>query len=92
MLDEMPLNGIVLHPGASGIAITEETVRFTTSDGEASEVKADTVIIAQGAEPNTGLHDELVAAGIDSHMVGDCQGVGYIIGAVRNAADVAAAI
>jgi hypothetical protein len=25
-------------------------------------------------------------------MVGDCQGVGYIIGAVRNAADVAALI
>jgi NADPH-dependent 2,4-dienoyl-CoA reductase/sulfur reductase-like enzyme len=92
MLDEMPLNGISLHPGASGIAITESAVRFTTSEGEASEAKADTVIIAQGAQPNTGLHDELIAGGIDSHMVGDCQGVGYIIGAVRNAADVAAAI
>jgi len=55
-------------------------------------VPADNVIIAQGAEANTGLYDELVAAGIEAHMVGDCQGVGYIIGAVRNAADVAARI
>jgi hypothetical protein len=29
---------------------------------------------------------------MEAHMVGDCQGVGYIIGAVRNAADVAAKI
>jgi NADPH-dependent 2,4-dienoyl-CoA reductase/sulfur reductase-like enzyme len=92
MLDEMPLKGIALHPGASDIAIGEKAVTFTANDGTANEVKADTVIIAKGAEANTGLHDELVAAGIDSRMVGDCQGVGYIIGAVRNAADIAAAI
>ena len=49
-------------------------------------------VIAKGAEPNTGLYDELAAAGFEAHMVGDCQGVGHIIGAVRNAADVAAKI
>jgi 2,4-dienoyl-CoA reductase-like NADH-dependent reductase (Old Yellow Enzyme family)/thioredoxin reductase len=92
MLDEMPLAGIMLHPGASYISIGEKTVRFTTRDGEACEAPADTVIIAKGAEPNTALYDELAATGITAHMVGDCQGVGYIIGAVRNAADVAARI
>jgi NADPH-dependent 2,4-dienoyl-CoA reductase/sulfur reductase-like enzyme len=92
MLDEMPLAGIALHQGAGDIAIGEKAVRFITRDGEVCEAPADTVIIAKGAEPNTALYDELAATGIAAHLVGDCQGVGYIIGAVRNAADVAARI
>ncbi|CAN7625307.1 FAD-dependent oxidoreductase [Phenylobacterium sp. LjRoot219] len=92
MLDELPMAGVVLHSGASAIRIGETAVSFTSADGVACEAPADTVIIAKGAEANTGLYDELVAAGLDAHMVGDCADVGYIIGAVRTAADVAAKI
>jgi NADPH-dependent 2,4-dienoyl-CoA reductase/sulfur reductase-like enzyme len=92
MLEHMPDYGIALYERASGIAIGKDAVTFADAGGESIEVPADTVIIAKGAEANTGLYDELKAAGIDAHMVGDCQGVGYIIGAVRNAADVAAKI
>jgi 2,4-dienoyl-CoA reductase-like NADH-dependent reductase (Old Yellow Enzyme family)/thioredoxin reductase len=92
VLDELHHEGLALHAGVSDISIGAKTVRFTTPDGTAHEVRSDTVIIAKGAEANTGLYDELKAAGVDAHMVGDCQGVGYIIGAVRNAADVAAVI
>jgi NADPH-dependent 2,4-dienoyl-CoA reductase/sulfur reductase-like enzyme len=92
VLDEMRHEGYPMHPGASAISIGAKSVRFTARDGLVTEAAADTVIIAQGAETNTGLYDELVAAGVEAHMVGDCQGVGYIIGAVRNAADVAALI
>lgn len=92
MLGQMPRDGIVLHEGASAIRIDEKTVGFVTASGDAVEAPADTVIIAKGAEPNTDLYDALKAAGYDARMVGDCQGVGYILGAVRNAADVAAAI
>ena len=46
-----------------------------------------------GHHRHAGAADaHLSAAGFDAHMVGDCQGVGYILGAVRNAADVAARI
>ncbi len=92
MLDEMPLADIALHPGCSAIRINAKDVTFTNKAGDACAVTADTVIIAKGAEPNTALYDQLVAAGVESHMVGDCAGVGYIVGAVRNAADVAAKI
>lgn len=92
MLEELPLAGVVLHPGARAIRIGATAVSFTGADGEACEAAADTVIIAKGAEANTGLYDALVAAGLDAHMVGDCAEVGYIIGAVRTAADVAAKI
>lgn len=92
MLDEFALAAIGLHAGASAIRIDEERVRFTDRDGAAREATADTVIIARGAEPDTTLHEELLADGFESHLVGDCGGVGYIIGAIRNAADVAARI
>lgn len=92
MLDAMPFAGVALYPGAGVIRIYEKAVTFTNAEGEACEVAADTVIIAKGAEPNTGLHDEAVAAGLQAHMVGDCAEVGYIIGAVRTAADIAARI
>jgi len=92
MLGQMPLDGIVLREGAREIAIGGKAVRFVTAEGETIEESADTVIIAKGAEPNTALFDELVAAGLEAHMVGDCSGVGYILGAVREASDLAATI
>jgi len=92
MLEHMPDAGIALHEGASGIAIGETAVSFIDADGERNEVAADSVIIAKGAEPDTGLYDALVTTGIETHMVGDCKGVGHIIGAMRNAADIAARI
>jgi len=92
LLDEFAVAGIALHAGASAIRIDAQHVRFTDRDGAAREAAADTVIIAMGAEPNTVLHEALVADGFESHLVGDCGGVGYIMGAIRNAADVAARI
>jgi len=92
MLEAMPDEGIVLHEAARDIAIGETAVTFTTAGGEALSVPVDTVIIAKGAEADTGLFDALKAAGLAAHMVGDCRGVGYILGAVRDAADVAAKI
>ena len=92
LLDELPLAGIPLHAGASDIAIGDKAVTFTAADGTRQALPADTVIIAKGAEPDSALYDAISAAGIEAHMVGDCQGVGYIVGAVRNAADVAARI
>jgi hypothetical protein len=92
MLDELSIAGIALHPDSSAICINEKTVSFSNQVDEPCAVAADTVIIATGAELNTGLHGELIAAKIESYMVGDCAGVGYIVGAVRNAADVSAKI
>jgi len=92
MLDEMPEAGIALHQGCREIHIDEKAVYFTSDTHVPSNVQADTVIIAKGAENNTSLYDELTAAGIETHMVGDCKGVGYIVGAVRDAADIAATI
>lgn len=92
MLDEMSDTGIVLRAGCSEIRIEEKIVYFTNEDGQSTKALADTVIIAKGAERNTFLYDDLIAGELETHMVGDCKGVGYIVGAIRDAADVAAKI
>lgn len=92
LLDELSVAGVAMHTGCRDLRITEKSIQFIDKSGESCEIPADTVIIAKGAEPNTALYDQLVAAGREAYMVGDCAGVGYIQGAVRNAADVAAKI
>ena len=53
-------------------------------DGERQSVKAQHVIIAMGAEPDTTLSDQIQSAGIHTISVGDCHEVGYIEGAVHS--------
>jgi NADPH-dependent 2,4-dienoyl-CoA reductase/sulfur reductase-like enzyme len=84
--------GVVLLPGVSDIAITDKGVTYTDADGKAQVAAADNVIVAKGAKGDLSLADGLTAAGFKVHTVGDCNGVGYIEGAIASAADVAVAI
>ena len=56
------------------------------------EIKADSVIVASGAVPDTSLADALHQAGIAARAVGDCRTIGRIEGANLDAAAVALAI
>ena len=41
-------------------------------DGQPRTLQVDHVILCAGQEPNRGLFDELVAAGITVHKIGGC--------------------
>jgi 2,4-dienoyl-CoA reductase-like NADH-dependent reductase (Old Yellow Enzyme family)/thioredoxin reductase len=84
--------GVTLLPGMHDIAIGDERVTFRDADGQSHVVEADHVIVAKGATGNLTLADNLKTAGFRVHTVGDCNGVGYIEGAIADAADVAVAI
>ncbi len=84
--------GVSLLPGMKNIAIGNERVTFDDADGQHHVVEADNVIVAKGAVGNTTLADSLRDAEFKVHTVGDCNGVGYIEGAIAGAADVAVAI
>ncbi len=56
---------------------------LATDDG-AVDVEADTVILAAGAAGDRSLADQLAATGLDVHVAGDCDGVGYIHGAMHS--------
>lgn len=53
---------------------------------------ADTVILATRVRENPGLTEALAGLGATVHLVGDCRAVGYLEGALMDAARVARAI
>jgi 2,4-dienoyl-CoA reductase-like NADH-dependent reductase (Old Yellow Enzyme family)/NADPH-dependent 2,4-dienoyl-CoA reductase/sulfur reductase-like enzyme len=91
-LAELRELGVALLTQATEIAIGENCVTYVNLNGQARTVGADHVIVAKGAMGDLRLADSLRAAGFNVHTAGDCGGVGYIEGAMGDAARVAAAI
>lgn len=87
IMSELAEHGVGLHGGASDIIIGKDFVSFTSAAGEQVTVPAGNVIVAKGAEGDLSLADSLRAAGFEVRAVGDANGVGYIEGAMRGAAD-----
>lgn len=92
LLQELAEHGVRLAPAAQGIAIGENAVSWTDSEGAPQQAACDTVIVAKGAHGDTALADELRAAGIAVEVIGDAGGVGYIEGAMWGAARAAAGL
>ncbi|MCB0994179.1 MAG: FAD-dependent oxidoreductase [Acidimicrobiales bacterium] len=85
-LHEARRNGVVFETGATLVRITPDEVVFRRGDDPAEHVvAAGHVILATGVHPDTTLADQLRAAGLEVHVVGDAGAVGYIEGAVRSA-------
>lgn len=87
LLAELKEHGVALETGASQIAISRDAVSFVDAAGNAKAVPADHVIVAKGAAGDTSLAERLRAAGYRVESIGDCNGVSYIEGAIRGAAE-----
>ncbi len=92
ILAELAEHGVSLCGGAKDIVITADCVTFTDQGGETRSVPADTVIVAKGATGDLSLAEALRASGFAVTTIGDAGGVGYIEGAIRDAADAVQAI
>jgi 2,4-dienoyl-CoA reductase-like NADH-dependent reductase (Old Yellow Enzyme family) len=91
-LDHARSLGVSLIQAARDIAISDGEVTYTAADGFKGVLAADNVIVAKGAHGDVSLADQLKGAGFSVRTVGDCNGVGYIEGAIGAAAEVAVAI
>ena len=92
LLEELQHLDVTLIKNASDISIDDHKVSYSNNRGQRRSIDTDHVIVAQGATGNTTLADELEAAGIKTHAIGDCTGVTYIEGAIEAAAEVAVTI
>jgi NADPH-dependent 2,4-dienoyl-CoA reductase/sulfur reductase-like enzyme len=90
LIAELREHGVAMHGGVKDLAIGESDVTFTDVGGEARMIVADQVIVAMGASGDVALADHLRAEGFTVETVGDCNGVGYIEGAIRGAAETVA--
>jgi 2,4-dienoyl-CoA reductase (NADPH2) len=85
-------HGVALLTEVRVQEITDRQVVYSAKDGARSSVPIDTVILATGVGENRRLAESLEATGAEIHLLGDCRGVGYIEGAIMDAARVARAI
>ena len=92
LLEELRHLGVTLLHSARDISIDERQVSYTNYRGQRRALDADHVVVAKGATGNTQLADSLRERGLVTHTIGDCNGVGYIEGAMESAAELAVQI
>lgn len=92
VVDECRELGVAMITGASDFRIGDHVVTYRNEGNQERSLPADTIIVAQGASGDEALGDAMKAAGFIVHLVGDCTGVGYIEGAMRDATLAAQAI
>lgn len=86
VVDECRHLGVAMLTDVSEIEIGDHVVSYANPGQQRRTIPADTVIVAKGATGDDSLAASLEAAGYKVSRVGDCTGVGYIEGAMRDAA------
>jgi 2,4-dienoyl-CoA reductase (NADPH2) len=71
---------------------SERGVEIESADGEKRVVAADQVLLATGVVPDQRLAHALAPLGLDTHVVGDAEHVGYLEGAILSGARVGRAL
>jgi 2,4-dienoyl-CoA reductase (NADPH2) len=66
--------------------VDDEGVRYVDAEGVLRTLAADSVILAEGTGPNRELLRAVEGLAPEVHAIGDCDGVGYIAGAILDAA------
>ncbi|MBW2497612.1 MAG: FAD-dependent oxidoreductase [Deltaproteobacteria bacterium] len=92
LLADLREHGLGLYPGSKDIRIEPGRVRFTDEGGTAHSAPADHVIVAKGTTGDSSQAEAFRQAGLRVHEIGDGKGVGYIVGAMRDAMEVVDAI
>lgn len=90
LLEELRHLRVTLVRQARDIAIEPGRVGYTNYRGQRRHLATRQVIVATGATAHADLADALREEGFTVHSIGDCQGVGYIEGAIHDAAELAA--
>jgi 2,4-dienoyl-CoA reductase (NADPH2) len=90
-LYELREHGVPLLTGVQVEAITDDGVVYSQF-GERNTLPADAIIVATGTRDNRALAESLSDCGAEVRLLGDCKEVGYLTGAILDAAQVARAI
>jgi len=86
LLSRLEKNKVTMLTGVKYEEITDGGVVITDNGGQRRTIEADTVVLATGAIPNSGLAAELKRQNIVVHLVGDCVTPGKIVEAIRDGA------
>ena len=87
VLTDLRAHGAKLLTGATITQIDDGSVSYAVGDGDGgsvSSVEVDSVVIATGLVADEGVADAFRSAGFEPTVIGDCKGVGYLEGAMRD--------
>ncbi len=82
VLTDLRSHGAELLANADVLEVTPTQVRYRHNDSDHA-VDADCVVVASGLTGDESVTRQLRAAGLDPVAIGDCTGVGYLEGAMR---------
>jgi 2,4-dienoyl-CoA reductase (NADPH2) len=90
---ELARRGVTMIPGVNYLGIDDDGVHIEV-DGSVQTLAVDTVVLCTGQEPRRGLFDELVAAGIEPHLIGGAEVAAELDAkrAIKQGTEVAAAL
>jgi 2,4-dienoyl-CoA reductase-like NADH-dependent reductase (Old Yellow Enzyme family)/NADPH-dependent 2,4-dienoyl-CoA reductase/sulfur reductase-like enzyme len=84
VLTDLRDHGATLVTGATVDEITDTEVRYTVGGSDTADaVAVDSVVIATGLVSDLSVTDAFREAGLSPVAIGDCTGVGYLEGAIR---------
>ena len=92
LVKEMAKAGVTVLKKTAAVAIEPGLVRVKTADGQSSEVKADTVVLACGYRPNEDLTLSLAGIAPETHSLGDAESVQHALNGTGRALEIALAI
>ena len=96
VLHDIRQMGVELLTEANVESIEDDHVLYSLveegADSKTSRLSADSVILTLGLTKNLTLADRIRAEGIEPICIGDCNGVGYIEGAITQGFQAALAI
>jgi 2,4-dienoyl-CoA reductase (NADPH2) len=80
---------VAINTATAVSRIIANGVEIQVLSGKASVIHADSIIVTGKPVADTVLYDALTAAGISAYAIGDCTGLGLIVKAVYEAAELA---
>jgi NADPH-dependent 2,4-dienoyl-CoA reductase/sulfur reductase-like enzyme len=86
VLHHLRSHGAALLSEVEVRSIDDEGIRYVDAEGVLRTLAADSVILAEGTGPNRELLRALEEFAPEVHAIGDCDGLGYIPGAILDAA------
>lgn len=89
LMKQIRMRGISIKTGYRVVEINPDGVKLADNSGEVTDLKASTVIMAAGSEPNNHLYQELKDELPEIHLIGDAVNPGQVMAAIHQAFTVA---
>jgi 2,4-dienoyl-CoA reductase-like NADH-dependent reductase (Old Yellow Enzyme family)/thioredoxin reductase len=85
LLEKLAELGVAMLPMTTAKEIVTGGVIVANASGDTQVVEADTVVLATGFSPNTGLEVAALGGGVEVYSIGDCVQPGKVQGAIHTA-------